>query len=307
MNNVVQVPLNSNVMKRAYRPPAGGTPMRMIKSSELHTIPQKTNNYNRMKQVTVLLFLFCAMSVTAFAQSELQSLKFDNERYFLYKINKGNVNYRFTVDIRVPAAEIITTDGSRVNKYRGQGRKSSNQYGNNRPLSVVAIPELYQVQKSGSTSIFRFGRGGAEGSFNSAEVTVAPVSEGEPGRATGRGNNMIKVDLPANEFYAYPGNGSSTGKKFLYVNASGSNMVKISIGFQKERGDVYVCIFDVQGRMIKALDPKHSGNSPAALTYVSNTPVYVIPVIAPNTKNPANVLFEVGDPKQVAMVEVEEE
>lgn len=260
-----------------------------------------------MKKVAFLLIVFFSISTAGFAQSGLKSLKFNNQKYFLYKVNKRNADYRFTVDIRVPAAELITTDGNRVNKYRGQGRKNPNQYGNNRPLSVVAIPELYQVQKNGNSSIFKFGRGGAEGNFNSAEVTVEPVTGGQPGSANGTGNNMIQVDIPANEFYAYPGNGSSSGKKFLYVNASASNMVKISIGYQKERGDVYVCIFDKQGRMIKALDPKHGGNTAAVLTYVSNTPVYVIPVIAPNIKNPGNIIFEVGDPKQVAMVEIEEE
>ncbi len=59
-------------MKRACNPPAGGTPERMIKMSEIHTIPLKTNNFNRKKPfffrmslLTGILLLVSSISIAA--------------------------------------------------------------------------------------------------------------------------------------------------------------------------------------------------------------------------------------------------
>lgn len=140
--------------------------------------------------------------------------------------------------------------------------------------------------------------------FNSAEVTVAPTSSSQSAQSAGTGNNQIKVDLSGNEFYSYPGDGSVNGKKFLYVDASNLKKVEISIQRQSERGKVFVCIFDKKGKILKVLNPKGAAD---ALSYSTSSPVFVIPVIAPNISNPSNIVFEVGDPRQIAMVEIEEE
>jgi hypothetical protein len=256
-----------------------------------------------MKKLLTLLIVFSAL--TGFGQLALEHLKFDDEKYF-YRKSANQKSFKYTVDIKVPSIEVISSDNDKgIEKFRSM-KKHTNNFGTGKPLSIVAIPLLYEVEQSGNSTIFRFGRNAAEEDMNSAEVTVFQNNSPKSPSGTGRFiSPPVKVNINSSEFYTYPNDGARNDEGFLMVDASRNQTATIKIDRETRRGRVFVCIFDKKGNLLKSLDPK----SDTAQIFTVNEPVYVIPVISrtPVTGAPDNVKFEVGDPKEIAVVDIEEE
>lgn len=256
-----------------------------------------------MKKLLTLLVVLSALS--AFGQQTLNHLKFDDEKYF-YRKNATQKSFIYTVDIKVPSIEVISSDNGRgIEKFRSM-KQHSNNFGVGKPLSIVVIPLLYEVKKQGNSTVFSFGQNAAEDDLNSAEVTV--IQDNSPKSASNTGRFItppVKVNINSPEFYTYPNDGARNDESFLLVDASRNQTATIKIDRETRRGRVFVCIFDKKGNLLNALDPK----SDTEQTFTVDEPVYVIPVISrtPAAGAPDNVKFEVGDPKEIAVVDIEEE
>jgi len=256
-----------------------------------------------MKKLLAILITFFAL--TSFGQQKLNHLKFDNEKYF-YRKAANQKSFRYAVDIKVASIEVISSDnGKGIEKFRSR-KKHTNNFGKGKPLSIVVIPLLYDVAQMGNSTVFRFGQDAAEDDLNSAEVTVLQNNSPKSTSNTGRFiTPPVKVNINSSEFYTYPIDSSRNDESFLMVDASKNQTSTIEISREDRRGRVFVCIFNKKGNLLQALDPKSS----SAQTFTVDEPVYVIPVISrtPASGTPDNVKFEVGDPKEIAVVEIEEE
>lgn len=237
----------------------------------------------------------------------MSKVKLQLTKHFLRKTNKANVDYKFTIDIDIPEVDVISSDGSKSNRFQKKGKQQPTKYGKNKPLEIVTIPLLYHAYESLQSSVFKFGKDIGENDYNGAEVSVTSVSNGDSVSESDNAGNKMQLNFDTSEFYNYPGNGSVDGKKFLCVTASDTKKVELSISKQAERGKVYVCVFNKNGKLVKMLNPKSQKNSDSELKYIVDDTVYVVPVISPTEKDGIKTVFEVGDPRQVAMVEIEEE
>ena len=255
-----------------------------------------------MKKILTIVLAFYTFAVGA--QQGLNQLKFDDEKYFYHKA-ANQKSYRYTVDIKVASIEVISSDDRNIEKFRTQ-KVHTNNFGQGKPLSIVVIPLLYEVEQNGNSTLFKFGENAAEEDLNSAEVYVsrenAPKSNSNVGSFL---SPPVKVDVSESDFYNYPVDEARNDEGFLMVEASRNETATIKINREERRGRVFVCVFNKRGNLLRALDPKAAGDE----TFTVDEPVFVIPVISRTPANGStnNVTFEVGDPKEIAVVEIEEE
>ena len=257
----------------------------------------------------IVSFLLVLIGFAGIAQPDLNKLKFDSEKYF-YRRTPGNgqASYQFTVNISVPSVELISSDGGQgIQKFKTNG---NGNFGGGKPVTIVAIPLLYEVAPDGFFTLFKFGQNAAEDDLNSAEVYIGAI--GEPvstSSVTSTIRPPVDVSIDKSEFYVYPGGAARTNQNYLYVEANSSQTQTIRLEREPRRGQVYVCIFDRNGNLLATLDPKDRAGTETP-SFTVDKPVFVVPVIASKyirSGGNDNVTFEVGDPKEIATVEVIEE
>ncbi len=259
-----------------------------------------------MKKLT---FLFLFIATSTFGQPKLQHLKFDNERYFyLRQPGARNNSVIATVDVLIPGVELVSTDNRGSAKLRN-GQTFRNAPG--RPFYLLAVPLLYEVSSGSNSSVYRFGPNGGENDFNSAEITISRTGAGN--QSASPGNYIeppVRFGIEDNELYSFPSSVAYNNQTYLKVNASKQEPATIAINREPNRGNTYVCIFNEKGNLLTALDPKNPGNNVPRQSFTTAENVYVIPVIGRKIvkeNGRDRVVFEVGDPRESAVIEIFEE
>ena len=257
------------------------------------------------KLVTLFLLL---SSIFAGAQQNLQNLRFDNDRYFYFREPGANNAVIADVSVLILSLQLISTDNS------GIERLSMNQRFRNppgRPFYLLAIPQLYEVDTENDINVYKFGQNGGEDNFNSAEVRIlrnsTPSSPVNVGRYI---RPPVKFSVDADLLYTDPSEAPYDNQEFLHVTASEIRTATIEIDRQPNRGNSYVCIFSEKGDLLAALDPKDPDNNAPIQSFTTNKNVYVIPIVGKKVSKEGNtdqVTFEVGDPRENAVIRIFEE
>lgn len=218
---------------------------------------------------------------------------------------------RMTVQNKLPSVLIIATDNSQSSRLN---KEESFLHGKGKQAILVALPALYKSGSQDGVLTFYFGEKGAENDLDQAVVRISYQNA-----AAGKTKNMNRKPLmfPVSdaEVFTIPvsGNpvGEVNGKNFLLAEASGEKPVTVEIDREAQRGRVLVGIFSQKnGNLVAALDPKDPNNTASVVSFTVDEPVFIIPVIKPSAAsntNAGNLVFEVGDPREVATVTVSEE
>ncbi len=256
-----------------------------------------------------LLTLFFLLSATAtIAQQNLQNLRFDNDRYFYFREPGANNSVVADVSALILGLQLISTDN------RGLERLSMNQRFRNppgRPFYLLAIPQLYEVDLDNDVNVYKFGQNGGEDNSNSAEVRIlrnntvpSPVNVERYIRPP------VKFSVDADLLYTDPSEAPYDNQEFLRITASKIRTATIEIDREPNRGNTYVCIFSEKGELLAALDPKDPDSTEPTQSFTTNKNVYVIPVVGKKVNKEGNtdqVTFEVGDPRENAVIRIFEE
>ena len=263
--------------------------------------------FREMKKILTVLFLASAMPL--FAQTEIPNLRFDSDKYFYSRAPGNNQRIRFDINIVLPIVQVFTTDNQNANNRIRSSQNGVTESG--KPFMAIVSPLLYDATTQGSTKIFKYGQNGGESDFDHAEVRVMRVgAAATPSRTGTLINPPFKFRMNSNDIFSENSTGGTEGRTIIKVEASASQTATIEISRQSERGNVFVCIFDSKGKLLASLDPKSSENDFLVQSYTVDNTVYILPVVGPKVttlEGVQRVLYEVGDPKEVAFIETEEE
>ena len=261
-----------------------------------------------MKKFPLFLLFLIFLSAYAIAQQNLQQLRFDDNKYYYFREPGRNGSLNVNVTSKIPGILLISTDNSAARRLNS-GQSFNNGRGN--PFYLLAVPSLYEVSLSGNENIYKFGQGGGEGNFNSAEVLVTRTSAEVSPVSVGRYiRPPVKFAIAANELFSDPTTQNYANQQFLFVEASENQRAEIKINRQPERGNVFVCIFNEKGEFLAELNPKDLNDNSPTKSFITKEPVFVIPLVGNKFTRQASrdlIQFEVGDPKEVATIEIEEE
>jgi len=218
---------------------------------------------------------------------------------------------KMTVKEKLPGVVLLASDS------RNYGRPGVNQQfqtEKDQQAFLVAVPKLYNYTDGGSSKTFLFGRNSAENDVDLAVVRIIYQNAAStPSKPMNRRPLLIGVAEP--ELLEVKAAGSAgndlDGKLILKAEATTNETVTIEIDREENRGNVIVGIFSQRtGNLVAMLDPKDPGNSSSRIAFTADETVLIIPVIRPRVSSVNGVdsiVFEVGDPREVATVEATEE
>ncbi|QGY45574.1 hypothetical protein GM418_18425 [Maribellus comscasis] len=260
-----------------------------------------------MKKFPSFVIGLIFLSVCSFAQQDLQQLRFDNNKYYYFREPGRSGNLSVDVASKIPGIILMSTDRSAVRRMN-TGQTFTNGRGN--PFYLFAVPALYEVLLSEDGNRYKFGQNGGEGDFNSAEVLVFRNNGTASAISVGRYiRPPVKFSISGDELFTDPSAVNYAAQQFLRVEASENRTAEIRINHQTERGNVFVCIFNEKGEFLAELNPKDKNDNSPTKSFVTAQTVYVIPLVGSKFTRQANqdlIQFEVGDPKEVATVKIEE-
>jgi len=216
-----------------------------------------------------------------------------------------------SLDDKIPSVLLVASDNSVSNRLQ-KGQPFLN--GKGKRAYLVAFPVIYNFTSQENTLVFSFGEKGAENDLDQSVVRIAyRNASASPARTINRQSLVFPVST--SEIFTVPVSGAPTGeisgKQFLLVEASSEKTVTIEIDREEQRGNVLVGLFSQKtGNLLATLNPKDPDNQSAQQSYTVNEPVLILPVIRPRSVpsgTAEKVIFEVGDPREVATVTVSEE
>jgi len=262
-----------------------------------------------MKKILTILALF--VSAYTFAQtSATLNLKLSGDLFYS-RAPGSDRSIRMTLMDKIPSVLLVASDNSVSNRLQ-KGQPFLN--GKGKRSFLVAFPALFNFTTQGSNLVFSFGQQGAENNLDQSVVRLSyrniPAS---PSRSINRQSLVFPVSF--SEILTVPVSGTPvgevSGKQFLLAEATSEKTVTIEIDREQQRGNVLVAIFSEKtGKLLATLNPKDPENASSQLSYTVNESVLIIPLIRPRSVASGNnetVIFEVGDPREVATVTVTEE
>jgi hypothetical protein len=258
--------------------------------------------------ITVLLVL---TTLLANAQSSvILNLKLSGDLYYT-RTPGSNTTIKMTLQDKLPSLLVIATDNTISGRLQKEEPFLS---GRGKRAYLVAFPELYRYTAQNSQLTFYFGEKGAENDLDQAVVRLS-YQDARPSRSKSMNRQSLVFPVNGSELFTVPLTGSPAedinGKRFLLAEASGEKPVTVEIDREEQRGRVLVGIFSQKtGNLLATLNPKDTENTAAVVSFIADESVLIIPVIRPSEasfENPGKVVFEVGDPREVATVTVSEE
>ncbi len=262
-----------------------------------------------MKTILAIVMILFSMGVTSQPVVPL-NLKMPGNLFFTR--TPGNQNgIKLTVKEKLPDVLLLASDAKNFGRP-GVSQTFLNEKG--RTAFLVAIPQLFQVTDNGTSKTFYFGRNSAENNVDLAVVKVF-YSDAVPTPNRSMNRQPVMIGISEAEVVSVKDVGSDgtevEGRRFLKAEVSGNETVTVEIDREANRGNVVIGIFSQRsGNLLEILDPKDPGNFSSRLAYTSGESVLVIPVIRPRISSVNGldtIIFEVGDPREVATVEATEE
>jgi hypothetical protein len=262
-----------------------------------------------MKNLLTVFFIVATFLANA-QSSVILNLKLTGDLYYS-RTPGSNTSIRMTLQDKLPSLLLIATD----NTISGRLQKEEPFLnGRGKRAYLVAFPELYRFTAQNSLLTFYFGEKGAENDLDQAVVRLR-YQNASPSRSKSMNRQSLVFPVNGSELFTVPLSGSPAeeinGKRFLLTEASGDKPVTVEIDREAQRGRVVVGIFSQKtGNLLATLNPKDAENMASVLSYTADESVLIIPVIRPSEasfENPGKVVFEVGDPREVATVTVSEE
>jgi len=262
-----------------------------------------------MKNSFTLFLVLATLLVNAQPNKPL-NLKLPEDLFYSRTPGRDK-SIRMTVLNKLPSVLIIATDNSQSSRLN---KEESFLHGKGKQAILVALPALYKSVSQEGVLTFYFGEKGAENDLDQAVVRIS-YQKANPSKTRNMNRKPLMFQVSDAEVVAVPVSGSPgndlNGKNFLRADASGENTVTIEIDREAQRGRVLVGIFSQKnGNLIATLDPKDQINTASVVSFTADEPVLIIPLIRPSAAssgNAGNVVFEVGDPREVATVTVTEE
>jgi hypothetical protein len=262
-----------------------------------------------MKSLLTVLFILTTFLVNA-QSSVILNLKLTGDLYFS-RTPGSNSSIRMTLQDKLPSLQVIATD----NTISGRLQKEEPFLnGRGKRAFLVAFPELYRFSAQNDQLTFYFGEKGAENNLDQAVVRIS-YQGAKPSRTKSMNRQSLIFPVSSSELFTVPLSGSPAeeinGKRFLLVEASGEKPVNVEIDREEQRGRVLVGIFSQKtGNLLASLNPKDTENTASVVSFTADETVLIIPVVRPSeasSENQGRVVFEVGDPREVATVTVSEE
>jgi hypothetical protein len=262
-----------------------------------------------MKQIVTFIIILVAMIAGSQSYGQL-NLKLPDDLYYV-RSPKSSKSIRMTIRDKLPSVLISTSDEG------SNGRLLSVEsflHGQGKQVYLFVFPQLYNVEAAGSTTTCYFGRESAENNQDQAVVRVL-YKQDIPSKRKSMNRKPMLVRISDTEMLpvtssAVPGSDFS-GKLMLKVEATADKPATLEISREAQRGNVLIAIISVKsGNLIATLNPKDPDNQSPKLSFTVDDEVLVIPVIRPvvtSSNGTDTVLFQVGDPREVATVTVSEE
>jgi hypothetical protein len=262
-----------------------------------------------MKLILSLLIILSAL--VGYAQSSVSfNLKLSGDLYYA-RTPGSNRSIRLTLQDKLPSVWLVASDNTN-NRRLLAGQSFLNGQGQRANLVVFSL--LYNYTVEGSSKTFFFGLNGAE---NDLDQGVVRVFNNNASPTSGKSLNRqpVIIGVSESDFFTVPASGAPSGdingKLFLKVEASSDKTATIEIDREAQRGNILVAIISQKtGNLLATLNPKDPENQSSKLSFTIDETVLVIPVIRPTTTSSNgidSVVFQVGDPREVATVTVSEE
>jgi hypothetical protein len=262
-----------------------------------------------MRTILTLLIAICTIAVYSQPVKPL-NLKLPGDLFYT-RTPGSNKSIRFTLQDMLPSVWVNTSDNSNSKRLlTGQNFV----HGKGQRTVLVVFSRLYNFTSEGNLKTFFFGNKGAE---NDLDQSVIRISNN--GAASTPGKNLNKqpvmIGVSESEFFSVPSTGAPTeninGKLFLNVEASTAKTTTIELDREAQRGNILVAVISQKsGNLLATLNPKDTENQSPKLSFTVDENVMVIPVIRPSSttlNGTDTVVFQVGDPREVATVTVSEE
>ena len=262
-----------------------------------------------MKVIYTLLLV--SLSLFSFSQG-ISNLNLKLTGDLFYSRTPGNNSaIKFTLKNKLQTALVITTDNTNDKRLE---INESFSHGKGRQGNLVVISQLFGFTDNTVSKTFRFGRASAENNLDNAVVTVF-YANGLPTQKPSLNRRPVNFKVGASEIFSVSPTGTSsaslTGERFLKVEASAAETATIEIEREAGRGNVIIGIFSVRnGNLLATLNPKDPENQSKRLSFTTDEPVLVVPVIRPavNSSNGIDTVhFDAGDPVENATIETVEE
>jgi hypothetical protein len=262
-----------------------------------------------MKLFLALLLISC--SIIAYSQpSGTLNLKLTNDLFYS-RTPAANKGVRLNLKNKIESVLVVTSDNTNSRRL-STGQSILNEKGKN--VFLLVLSHLYKYSVDGNVRQFYFGEKGAENNLDQSVVRVLYNNDApSPGKTLNR--QPVLIGSSESEFFTLPAGGTPSGdisgRLFLKVEASADKTATIEIDRESKRGNVLVAVFSEKtGNLLTTLNPKDPDNQAKTISYTVNETVLIIPVVRPKVSSATGVetiLFEVGDPQEVATVEATEE